>query len=243
MSPSPSTANEVQHLYQNFKTLQGSLEYFEISRGKQGLNTYGNEATLIYNPSLQLSQSDPFNGTSDSSESSLDLVLLQNRLTETIRTICAIPRYSFIENDKEYMNGEIEIPYKYRLNRDGLKYEKQYAISPSTVDSQFSYISSASMSEDEELAISDPVLADFKRNMRHNFQKFHKFDHISFSPAISKINELIGRRKLDPHMKFPGSINYHDLMDLSSSVNRDSCEDGIDLKLQRLTHGFTGFSV
>lgn len=243
MSPSPTTANEVYHLYQNFKKLGGSLEYFEISRGNTGLNTYRNEASLIFNPSSQLSQLDPFSGTDRNvKETNAELLALQNKLTDTIRSICAIPRYSFIENDDQYIRGEIEIPYKFRLNRDGLKYDNRYLISTSTVNNQFCFISSVPISEkDNKHTMSDVIITDFKSHMRHNFQKFHKFDSISILPAIPNINHLLGRQKLDSRIKQSEGIRYSTLMDLNSDISTLGTETGIDLKLQRLSHGFTGF--
>lgn len=243
ISPSPTTAKEVHHIYQNFKKLGGSLEYFDISRGRHGINTYSNEVTLIYNPSSQLSQLDPFNGTDENKEESIaELLALRAKLSNTIISICAIPRYSFIENDEQYMKGEIEIPYKFRLNRDGLKYDKRYSISPSTVNNQFCFISPIAPSEIvDKNGMSDSILTDFKSHMRHNFQKFHKFDSISVSPAISQINHLIGRQKLNPNVNRRDSINYSSLMDLHS--NRISVETGSEtnLELQKLSLGFTGF--
>lgn len=243
MSPSPTTAKEVYHLYRNFKKLGGSLEYFEVSRGKPGLNTYSNEASLIYNPSSQLSQLDPFNGTDENKEETIAELLAQRaKLTSTILSICAIPRYSFIENDQQYMNGEIEVPYKFRLNRDGLKYDKRYSISSSTVNNQFCFISPIAASEgDSKHGMNDSVLTDFKSHMRHNFQKFHKLDSISISSAIPHINHLIGRQKLNPSINRNDSIQYSSLMDLHSDINTFETEKEINLKLRNLSLGFTGF--
>lgn len=243
MSPSPSTAKEVHHLYENFKKVGGSLEYFKMGRGKPGLNIYSNEADLIFNPSSQLTQLDPFNGVDkDVSESRAELLTLQNKLSNKIRSICAIPRYSFIANDTKYMNGEIEIPYKYRLNRNGLKYENQYSLTSSTIDDQFSYVSPIpEAGKDEKLAMNDSIITDFKSNMRHNFQKFHKFDTIVISDAIPKINQLIQRQKLNPHVKHNMPVSYSDIIDLKSKSETEYASNGVDLKLQRLTQGFRGF--
>lgn len=243
MSPSPTTTKEVFHLYQNFKKLGGSLEYFEISRGKNGLNTYSNEVSLIYNPSSQLSQLDPFNGTNKNmKETTAELLALRTKLTDTIHSICAIPRYSYVENDEQYVKGEIEIPYKFRLNRDGLKYDKRYSISTSTVNNQFCFISPApTLENDDKNIMNDSIITNFKSHMRHNFQKFHKFDNITISPAIPNINHIIGRQKLDPLIKQTDGIKYSSLMDLNSDINTMGAGTGINLKLQRLSLGFTGF--
>ncbi|KAK6456504.1 uncharacterized protein RJT20DRAFT_128427 [Scheffersomyces xylosifermentans] len=206
VSPPPTTAKEARHLLENFRTI-GNVELFRFEREKSGCAVYGQELLLLYNPSNGLS---PFGSALlDSSgdmskevESQETVVSNQKRILDDLQNIVALPRYSYIEHDEKYMNGQIEIPFKHRLVKEGLQYDKRYTIPSSTIDSQFSRIIPVEDSNSGDTVLDSNSYGAIRSYIRHNFQKFHKFDSISIRTSPTSIGKWITPKiHTNPHRK------------------------------------------
>lgn len=163
LTPAPSTAKEVAFLFESFGKL-GTLEYFHIPKLKHlepGL--YDSLITVVYNPSEQFSQLDPFTGTDPSIVPKLEeLKTRQSQLKAFLRSICGLPRYSYVENDRLYFSGSVHVPFKHVLVPSGMHLQNTYTLTSSTILEPFVTMSSTSSPHDVVV------------NMRHNFQKYHK---------------------------------------------------------------------
>lgn len=229
LTPAPSTSKEADFIYQSFKGL-GSLEFFSIRKGR--LNAYEPYIRLIYNPSKQPLQLDPFNDVDPAVvESHEHLALSLTSIAATLSSICALPRFSYIEGDEKYFLKRLQVDFSHSLKRESLRFDKKYSISPSTVDKPFALMSV----EDTSVLPSEIV-----RNIRHNFQKHHKIEavHIYTGPEALK---QVGRSEM-PALGHSKEVSLPDLMDLKSplkGVHQDAKLNPTDYK--RVSAGFTGF--
>lgn len=182
LNPSPSSAKEADYVYDCFRGLcSGTLEFFNIEKGHPRLNLYSNSVNLIYNPKNEPSQLDPFTEelSSQNGKANVPEILeQQNTLVNRLRNICALPRYSYIENDERFFKGEYVATFKYSLKKSGLKYDKKFEISASSVESPF-----ASISTEEDVQ-------NVMTSLRHNFQKFHKIDRIDIRVGYKEVKAL-----------------------------------------------------
>lgn len=193
--PPPSTVNEANHIFNNFKTI-GHLEYFKIDRDGSRINMYGPVITAVYNPNGTKSLLSSALYKDEDLElnpqvSSQDLMDEQQRISTKLQTLLALPRYSYIENDDKYLQRQLEIPFKHKLTSDGRRYENLYSLNSSTIDNQFIYITTNDTSILEDLN-------QFKSKVRFNFQKFHKFDRFQLDFGINGINRIVGYDKFKP---------------------------------------------
>ncbi|CAH2353443.1 hypothetical protein CLIB1423_10S05116 [[Candida] railenensis] len=206
ISPSPSSPAEVQHLFDNFKKI-GNLEYFRVPRvGTAG--RFSSHCFVLFNPVLERSLVTPF--TIPDQEV---LVPKSNSFTQRLQSLIAIPRYSYIENDQSYLANKSYIPFKYSMSKAGLDLDKKYDISNSKYIDQFCYVS-PNPSATEQL-LREAELSKFRREVRHNFQKFHKFSSIEITSGIEAVNSLgtgIISEESDPKTE----LKVEDMMNLSS---------------------------
>ncbi|ODV82145.1 uncharacterized protein CANTADRAFT_74717, partial [Suhomyces tanzawaensis NRRL Y-17324] len=170
ITPPPSSPAEAKFLYDSFSQL-GNLEYFSIPRDKSGFSIYDNYIHLVYNPSKQQSLlgSAYLREEAHWEEGEHELRIHQKAIVDKLRHTIALPRYSFIKDDSQYYNGEVEIQFKHQLPLDALKYDKKYQITSSTIESPF-----LTLKREPEFSQIDTL----RGKIRHNFQKFHKFDEI-----------------------------------------------------------------
>lgn len=190
VGPAPRNAQEVQHLHDSFKTI-GNVEYFHIGLGKPIYNLYSPYIYVVFNPSMEKSQLRPmiYEEIAEPVPESVDNILMnQENLVQDLKSLIAIPRFSYFHNDKKYINGEIEIQYKHRLVGKSLQYDGRYSITPATVHLPFHKI----------------LLLDTKVNpislvydMRSNFQKFHKFDQVSVWTGVEALNKFMKKERLN----------------------------------------------
>lgn len=185
LSPAPVSSKEFDFLYNSFKNLsECSLEYFHIPKGQPRLNLYQNEINLIYSP-YSGNITDPFFFHDEEPQDVLAQRLEQ--VNRTLTKLCGLPRYSYIEGDEDFFEGKITVPFKSSLTLKGLKYEGKYKISDCTVDQPFA------------LMLSEESLTDIRLSMRHNFQKFHKFDFINILQGHDPVHQLLeSKRKKRP---------------------------------------------
>ncbi|CAK7894891.1 hypothetical protein CAAN3_02S06194 [[Candida] anglica] len=200
LSPSPSSAAEVDHLYESFSRL-GNLEYFKIPRN-QTLNRFSPYLTMLFNPAKESIVS-PFSlppGFALDTPQFLDIQ--QSLLKQKLASILAIPRYSYIENDQEYHDGELQVPFKYHASKRALFFESKVHVTPSTINDPFCYI---------ETKYKDLDISHFRKDIRHNFQIFHKLDSISLLDGVEGVNKLGGRLTSEPDY-------IQNVMDVSDST-------------------------
>lgn len=230
LSPVPTTSKEVDHIYRNLKRL-GNIEYFVMQRDKTRFNLYGSKLHVVFNPcntqSLIASQFKSFSSvetsmdTPASRERWKEILQNKNDLITNLNRIIALPRFSYVAGDKDYWKGKVKVSFNYKLSKEGLKYDKKFTLCPSIVPDEFISVSDTEIDTEE--------LKDFRRKIRHNFQKFHKFESLEIKEGLDPINEIIGYRKL---------IDPSDEEGISQE-NRPN--DTMNLKLNVITKGFNGF--
>lgn len=176
LSPGPTSAKEVEYLYNCFKGLsEGStLEYFNVARGQPRHNVFDPELRMIFNP-RQCLLSDPFDFESNDTH---DLEQEQVHLVGTLQHLLALPRYSYIENDEEFLQNRMVVAFKHALTPEGLRYEGKYQLSESTVLSPFISIQSLEN------------ILDLRYRIRHNFQKYHKFDKVTVFTGFDSVRKV-----------------------------------------------------
>lgn len=190
MSPPPTNSKEVGHILNGLRNL-GKVEFFKVERDKSNCAVYGQELFVVFNPSrkdafgsIEITKEIENLNDINSVEDEVTLLASQKKIVDNISSIVALPRYSYIENDERYLNGEIEIPFKHRLVKDGLKYDNRYTIPSCTVYNPFAHIRPA----ENEKNFNYNFL---RANIRHNFQKFHKFDPITIKIGLSPLTRWI----------------------------------------------------
>lgn len=188
ISPPPTTAREARFIYDNFKRI-GKLDYFSFDKERRGLLTFGKELTMLFDPQGN-EMKDLELKTSLEEKEEVVTHLKKYELVHRLATICALPRFSYIE--EVYCKDEFTIPFKYRLNKAFWKYENKYTVSPSTKTEPFLFISVSEKISDDYNWHQMDALTNFKRGLRHNFQKFHKFDSLEFGIGPEKVSEIIG---------------------------------------------------
>lgn len=205
ISPSPSSPAEVQHLYDNFKKL-GNLEYFRVPRvGSVG--RFSSHCMVLFNPALDKSLVTPFTVPDQQI-----MVPKSDSFTQKLQSLIAIPRYSYIEKDQSYLANKSYIPFKYSMTKAGLDLDKRYEISNSKYIDQFCYVLPNPSATERLLREAD--LLKFRREVRHNFQKFHKFSSIEITSGLEAINSLGGGiipEELDPKIE----LKVEDLINLT----------------------------
>ncbi|CAN3353707.1 hypothetical protein DICA3_A08570 [Diutina catenulata] len=180
LSPPPSSAAEVQHLFANFKTL-GNLEYFRIDRDP--ITTFGNEIRVKYAPSCrqmmlgkmlfdkhshEINLSNSHDGANELEGSRILVAALEN--------LVALPRYSYVDGDGDYFDSKVEVPFLHQLVASDRKWDDTYQLNTSSGSRQFVSLEGVAPEHVNELRAA----------MRHNFQKFHKFDSVVVEIGLDK---------------------------------------------------------
>ena len=215
LTPSPTNAKEVQHLYYSFKKLPGQIDYFHLGRGEKGLNQFGRDLTVVLAPT-KFSLLQPFSEDEMGVEiKEEELQASKDSLFNYFTDICGLPRYSYIEGSKSFLEGKIKIPFKFSLSRHGLKYAGRYKVSSSTIEKPFAHIVPTGPEQETGLK-NDSTFEDFRRQIRHNFQKFHKFDNVVIETGPEFINSLSGSEKLSSNVNSGGQMNYSEISNLYS---------------------------
>lgn len=189
IGPAPRNAQEVQYLHDSFKSI-GNLEYFHIPIGRPNYNLYSPYIYMVFNPS-EKSLLHPIiydEATEPVPDSPDTLLMNQEHLVKALKSLIAIPRFSYIDNDKKYLSGDIEIQYKHRLVGKSIQYDGRYSITPATVDQPFHRL----MLLDTRV---NPISLVY--DMRSNFQKFHKFDQVTVWTGVEALNKFMKSERLD----------------------------------------------
>lgn len=230
VTPAPTSSKEVAFIHQSFKRL-GSLEYFSISKGK--VSAYEPHIRLLYNPSQQPLQLNPFNDAeTDVKESNADLVHAQESIVDELSRICALPRFSYIEGDEEFFLNKLQVDFKHALKRESLRFDNTYSISPSTVNRPFAYIT---VNKNSHTAPSEII-----SSLRHNFQKCHKIENMHIFTGLDAL-EQVCRSKI-PDWETSQEVSLSRLMDLEDAL--EGVSTGPKAKpedFKRVSAGFTGF--
>lgn len=209
LAPVPTSAKEVRFLRNCFEKL-ATLEFFRVDQpGHASHNTFGPHVTVVLNASEQLSQLDPFNGVDPSMKPTYTaLRQRQLELGEYLKTVCGLPRFSFVENDELYFLGKVQVPFKHTLAPDAGHLRGGYTLTASTAQAPFVRIDTA--------LDAGTVVA----KMRHNFQKFHKMLPLEVHTGMYGIRQLIGALPtasvaVDPNAE----VDVAAIMDLDAEVD------------------------
>lgn len=166
LTPSPSTMAEIQYLYTNLRRI-GPIESFRIKPHDLG---YDNQLWVTYNLSSRYSLN-PFEKIEEQEDDEQQLKALKARTNDYLRKIIAIPKYQFVHNDQQYLNGNSRIKLNHRLINQGLKYHSRFEITDSTISSPFCLINLTNPIPGENV---DNGLGIIKRDIRFNFERFTK---------------------------------------------------------------------
>lgn len=207
-TPAPINAQEVRFIRDCFGKL-GTVEYFSVAKTKQTeAHLFGQQVTVTLSPGDQLSQLDPFAGIDrDIQPTAGELRREQEKLAGRLRRLIGLPRYSYIENDGQYMDGQIHVPFKHALIPDASRLMNQYRMSTSTVSSPFVFL--------EEGNYDDVV-----SSIRHNFQKYHKIQRVFVETGLHGVS-LVGAERQDVSVKVDDNavVSAEDIMDLDKELD------------------------
>lgn len=222
LTPAPTSAAEIGFLHSSFAKL-ATLEHFHVQPASHvAPNTFNREVSVVLNPFDQESQLDPFSGAESAPQAVSSLLQRQREIAEYLHTICGIPRYSYVKNDPLYFGGSLEVPFKHTLVASARYLSDEYTISASTIESPFAELKSAH--PQEEIA----------KNIRHNFQKYHKIEPVLIANGWHGLQQVLGLR--------PGisvKVNADASIDLAETTNLE-CEVAATVK-KRATKEFEGF--
>lgn len=221
-TPAPINADEIRFISDSFAKL-GTVEYFSVEKAKHTQpNLFGQSVTVMLNSSLQFSQLDPLTGIDTTvALSGEQLKLRQQRLHEKLRRIIGLPRYSYIENDKRYFAGDIQVPFKHTLLPNASQFTKQYRMSTSTIQTPFVFLE-----EGDKEAVT--------KSIRHNFQKYHKIQLVFVEDGLHGLH-LLGGGALDTSVKIDDDmiVRTEEILDLEAMPN---------MRIARTKeNGFNGF--
>lgn len=218
-SPAPSSAKEVSHILQSFRTI-APVEFFHMQQVKFSLhNPFKQIATVVFNASEQSSQLDPFSVIDpELNATPAQLEQRQNELVSYISQICGLPRYSYIENDELYLEGKSQVPFKHQLLHRGHHFLGAYDISPSTVEEPFFIMTGSASAKD--------VLP----HIRHNFQRHHKIEHVFLETGPTALEHILGKpHETDVNVNMNHVIDTAAIMDLEQELpvtSEETVDDG-----------------
>lgn len=182
LTPAPTSAAEIAFLHSCFAKLS-TLEYFQVQPAPHtAFNNFNRELSVVFNPYDQKSQLDPFSETDTAPRSVSSLLQRQREISQYLSTICGIPRYSYVEKDHLYFDGEYLVPFKHTLVASARYLTDKYTISTSTIDRPFA-----------ELTSSHPH-KEVVANLRHNFQKYHKVEPLLIENGWHGLQQVLGIR-------------------------------------------------
>lgn len=166
--PTPTSPKEVDFLYRLFQTL-GNMELFRIGRDRSGASMYEPVIRVMYSPLRgSLLRSPAQNDVAQTLAEYQDIariVARKKELVSTLDLLIAIPRFLYLENDKEFWLGRLEVYFKHSLPVDALQYDGQYAIKSARKDDVFHTV----------LPKGNVDNAMLRSKARFNLQKYHKF--------------------------------------------------------------------
>lgn len=207
VSPAPTSVKEVQFIHAAFNKI-APVEFFRIDRAEHtASHPWRQWVTVVLNASSHLSQLNPFNGIDETVKSTVDqLRQRQNDLFQYLRSVCGLPRYSYIENDLLYFKGQTSVPFQHTLSSNARGLKGKYRIIDSMIDHPF-FVMETQL---------DPNAVLLK--LRLNYQKFHKM-----RPLIIKgyqVNRKGNYHKLDDELFIQGNpVMYAvDLMNLDAEL-------------------------
>lgn len=177
ITPSPTSMQEVHYLYNNLRRI-APIESFSLKKHDVG---YRNELRLTFNL-LSQNSLDPFKfrhgvEPNENEHDSGYLDSLRARTEEYLHRIIAIPRFQFIHNDTQYLEGHSQIAMNYKLVNEGLKYSQRFEINDCNIDSPFCLINMTNVSGDSTSLRRD--IRVIKRDIRFNFERFMKVNVIN----------------------------------------------------------------
>lgn len=220
LAPAPINVEEVKFIYDSFGKL-GTVEYFKADKAKHtDPHLFEPLVTVLLNPTEQFSQIDPLSGVDSTiALTGSELRQKQGNLRQKLQNLIGLPRFSYVENDKKYFGGEVQVPFKHSLLPRALHLE--YKMSTSTISSPFVYL--------EE---GNP--AKVAPQIRHNFQKYHKFQPLFVETGLHGLH-LIGAGPLDTSVKVSEDavVRTEDIMRMDKSPNM--------LTVRTKDRGFHGF--
>lgn len=227
LSPAPTNVKELQFIREAFQKV-GTIEFFLAEQAINPLsNPFGKHVTVVFNAGNQPSQLNPLNYMEQSqNESAADLLQRQYEIYKYLSTICGLPRYSYIENDDRYFEGQLCVPFKHALAPDGRYLKDQYCISDSTIESPF-----CTLTSDHDLKLVGSKL-------RHNFQKFHRI-----KPAKLNCSLMRYRKGLDGLYKEKMNLQVDPgfIVDTAALMNLEASFDTPEPVSSSI--GFRGFTV
>lgn len=201
-SPAPSSAEEVEHIYQSFQHV-APLDYFKVHvHSGDTPHTFGPLIDVVFNPTGQASLLDPFNDPAQEPLPTVSVVRERQRLVmEYLRTIGGLPRFSILDKDKDYLLGEKSIVFKHKLQPLGRHLEGSYEFTEASLDNPFFLVKGRTPTE---------VLP----HIRHNFQKHHKIRRILLQYGPGAFPDGVGA-SLATQLSSP----EHDVYDISSIID------------------------
>lgn len=181
MTPPPRSSQEVAFILGSFRSL-AQVESFKFNRSIPKMAGYGSVLSICFNASAQRSLMqlallhNHEQSVSDCTwESSQAMALRREALVKSLEHIIAIPRYSFLEGDEAYSQDLLLARFKHRLVSSGLRFDGQYTITDARASDPFCRVVPE---PGHENSLDIDLL---RKSIRHNFQKFHKFQAINLT--------------------------------------------------------------
>lgn len=207
LTPVPTTSKEVAFLHESFAKL-ACLEHFQVEKPKHSAShLFGRHVTVLFNASDQMSQLDPLAGFDPKINTTVAALRQRQReLNAYLKSICGLPRYSYIEGDELYFQGRLQVPFKHSLTTQGKRYSDQYTMTGSTVSRPFATIDTA----------HDPgeVLAA----LRHNFQKYHKMEPVFVENGMRAVLRITGEKYGTTFSVDTNDVGDVDVTDLQKDI-------------------------
>ena len=217
ITPAPNTSLELDYLLQNFQKL-APLDNFQTSSDSIRDHDHhdyhhhqnGFFINAIYNPCqneswfklIKLDENHQLfkqidnklinNYNNNNNNNNNNNQTIKNDFIKILTSLVAIPRYSYIENNQQFQNYKLQLRFDHNLQRSITNYKGKYNLTTSTIDNPFISIIN---NKNDKNGKDDEVQIDYEKlrvNLRHNFQKFHKFDKIEI---ITNPNRLINKLK------------------------------------------------
>lgn len=170
LTPSPSTMQEIQYIYRNLLRI-APIQSFVIDKKPIG---YDNMLHVTFN--LSRAQSvDPFE---EPGEDSSHLPAIRSQISQYLNRIVAIPKFQYIDNDNQYLEGKSQVPFNHKLAKGALRYLGTYTVTKSTVASPFCLIEPGQFQpgQNQPGQMQPEVLSKLKKDIRCNFETFTKVD-------------------------------------------------------------------
>lgn len=207
LSPGPANIHEVRWLRDCFAKI-APLEHFSVlPAGFSQSNPFQPYIHLVFNSAGQPPLLSPYNHPAADPAAVMQIEARASEIAAYVRSVCGLPRFSFIDGDHHFMNGSTQVVLKHSLTSAGARYQDAYQVSPSTIASPFFLLSS-----------SHPV-SSIVPHIRHNFQKLHKIEVLSVETGLAGVHSVVGgtpdKFSFTPHQQ----VNIEDIVDLHSAID------------------------